>query len=265
MLFKKQGFPEEGEILICNVKKILPHSIFVDIIEYKDREGYIHISEIAPGRIRNIRDYVKEGKKIVCKVLDINQEKGYIDLSLRRVSENVKLAKIEEFKQEEKAEKILESVAKKLNISLEDIYKKINPVKILDRYGLLYSFLQEVSLNGESVLKALAIPQDISKELLIISRDKIKRQEVHIDYNITLTSAEPNGVSIVKDTLAKAESLAKEQGYNARLRYISAPKYMLVVTSKDFKTCERIGNELGNFILASIKSRGQGSIEKIDR
>ena len=68
MFYKKQGIPEENEIVICTVKKILPHGVFVSIDEYKDKEGLIHISEISPGRVRNIRDFVEEGKKIVCKI-----------------------------------------------------------------------------------------------------------------------------------------------------------------------------------------------------
>ena len=84
---KKKGFPEEDDIVLCTVKKILYHSVFVTLDEYDNLEGMIHISEIAPGRIRNIRDYVREGKKLVCKVLRVRKEKGHFDLSLRRVNE----------------------------------------------------------------------------------------------------------------------------------------------------------------------------------
>ena len=75
MLYKKQGFPEEDELVLCTVNNVQHNSVFVDLDEYNKR-GLIHISEIAPGRIRNIRDYVVEGKKIVCKILRIDQEKA---------------------------------------------------------------------------------------------------------------------------------------------------------------------------------------------
>ena len=93
MLYKKQGFPEESELVMCTVSNIQYHSVFADLDEY-GRQGMIHISEISPGRIRNIRDYVKEGKKIVCKVLRVNSERGHIDLSLRRVNEAQRKNKI---------------------------------------------------------------------------------------------------------------------------------------------------------------------------
>ena len=111
MLLKKQGFPQEGELVLCTVTKIFGHSVFVTVDEY-NRSGMINISEVSPGRIRNLRDFVVEGKKIVCFVLRVNQEKGHIDLSLRRVNDNQKRKKLESMQLEQKAEKMLEFVAK---------------------------------------------------------------------------------------------------------------------------------------------------------
>ena len=79
MLLMKQGLPEDGELVLCKVTNVQHHSVFVRMEEY-GKSGMIHISEIAPGRIRNIRDYVKEGKIVVCKVLRINEERGHVDL-----------------------------------------------------------------------------------------------------------------------------------------------------------------------------------------
>ncbi|TAL53018.1 MAG: S1 RNA-binding domain-containing protein, partial [Nanoarchaeota archaeon] len=93
MLLQKKGFPPESELVLCTVTNVQGHSVFVKIEDY-GISGMIHISEVAPGRIRNIRDYVKEGKLIVCKVLRVNKERGHVDLSLRRVTESQKRAKI---------------------------------------------------------------------------------------------------------------------------------------------------------------------------
>src|SRR3989339_26166 len=106
MLIKRIGYPEESDLVMCTVNYIQHNSVFVSIHEY-NRQGMIPISEIAPGRIRNIRDYVTEGRVVICKVLRVNQERGYIDLSLRRVSESQRRQKSDEVKQETKAEKII--------------------------------------------------------------------------------------------------------------------------------------------------------------
>src|SRR3990167_5161207 len=138
MLFKKQGFPEEGDLILCTVTSVQFHSVFVDMDEY-GKNGMIHISEVSPGRIRNIMDFVKEGKKIVCKVLRINQEKGYIDLSLRRVNESERRRKIDDIKKEQNAEKIIEIAAGKIGIKTEQLYKEISE-KVMKNHDSLHEY-----------------------------------------------------------------------------------------------------------------------------
>src|SRR3989339_1609829 len=151
MLLTKSGFPEEDELVLCTVTKVFHHGVFVDADEY-GRGGLIHISEVSPGRIRNIRDFVKEGKKIVCKVLRINEEKGYIDLSLRRVNESEKRRKIEYIKKEQNAEKIVEIAAGKIGIKTEQLYKEISE-KIKD-HASLHEFFEQAA-KDERVLESL--------------------------------------------------------------------------------------------------------------
>ena len=74
MYFKRQGYPQDSEIVVCKVTKVQFHSVFVNLEEY-GKSGMLHISEVSPGRIRNIRDYVVEGKIVVCKVLKIDEKR----------------------------------------------------------------------------------------------------------------------------------------------------------------------------------------------
>src|SRR5437773_859441 len=136
MLLKRQGFPEDGEVVLCTVTRVNPNSVFVNINDY-DKSGLIHISEIYPGRIRNIRDYVAEGKVIVCKILSINMERGHIDLSLRRVNDTLRRNKLAEIKQEQKAEKIIELIADKHKKDVRKTYEEIAK-PIIAEYGLVH-------------------------------------------------------------------------------------------------------------------------------
>src|SRR3972149_4002642 len=121
MFYKRTGLPEEGDIVMCTVTKVQYSSVFAEIDDYSI-SGMIHISEIAAGRIRNIRDYVKEGKKIVCKVLRVYQDKGHVDLSLRRVNEAQQRNKVNDIKQEQKAESLILQIAKQNNMTGEKLY-----------------------------------------------------------------------------------------------------------------------------------------------
>ena len=77
---------EVGSVLEGTVTGITNFGAFVELTGGK--VGLIHISEVAPGRIRNIREFVSEGKKIICMILRVKKEREQYDLSLRRVQVN---------------------------------------------------------------------------------------------------------------------------------------------------------------------------------
>ena len=236
MYYKKPGLPEEDEIVICTVKKILYHSVFVTIEEYQNLEGMIHISEISPGRIRNLRDYVTEGKKIVCKVLNVKKDKHQVDLSLRRVNQSQRINKSKEFKQEQKAEKLLEFIGKEINKDLKEMYKFLG-FKLIEDYGSLNNAFENFSLDEELVEK-LKLPKKASEILLKTVTEKIKPPQVEVQAKLELKSLSSNGVEDIKYVLLKL------QKGNIKITYVSAPKYKISIIASDYKTAEGILSQL---------------------
>ena len=242
MFYKKKGLPDDAELVICTVKKVLPHSVFVSIDEYENLEGMMHISEVSPGRIRNIRDFVIEGKKLVCKVLKVNPEKNHVDLSLRRVTLIQKNKKNEVYKQEEKAEKILESLAKNLKKDVKEIYEKVGN-ELMAKYGSLTEAFYSI-VKDEANLDSLNIPKEYKTELKKIANEKISIPEVKISGVLILKSESGNGIDKIKNILIESKKNAKRKGYFLNLKYLSAPSYRLEVISSDFKNAERALKEI---------------------
>src|SRR3989344_3713365 len=222
MFYKKKGKPEEGEILICTVKRILPHAVFANIDEYEHAEGMIHISEIAPGRIRNLRDYVIEGKRIVCKVINVNKQ-GNIDLSLRRVPTSLMVSKLNYYKQEEKAEKLVEQIGKEASYDIKKFYEEIG-YKIIEKHGSLYEFFNEVVRKGKAIVDELKPSQKFGDALFKTIKEKIKLPEVTKE-----------GTSII---------------------YLGAPKYKVYIKSSDYKKAETTLNRIIQKIEESAKKLG---------
>lgn len=231
MFYKKKGTPEIDEVVLCTVKKILYHSVFVNIDEYENKDGMIHISEIAPGRIRNLRDYVKEEKRVVCKVLDINRQTGNIDLSLRRVSSSAMVQKLQDFKEEEKAEKLLEIVGREFKTDLKGMYDVVG-IKAIEKYGSVYNFFYTIVLKGKSVVEEMNIPKNYKDALYKVAIDKIKPTEVKVSGILNLTSHAQDGIKVIKKILLEMEK------HGGKIQYLGAPKYKVEVISKDYKTAE---------------------------
>jgi len=234
MLTLKQGFPEEDELVLCTVMKVQMHSVFCNLDEY-NKQGVIHISEVSPGRIRNIRDFVREGKTIVCKVLRINLERGHIDLSLRRVSESQKREKANQMKQQQLSEKIVEHVAKAMKKDPQQVFDAVWS-RVSAKYDSLFSCFEEVVKN-ENLLKELGIAADIAKPLLEAIQLRIKPQEVRISGKLSLKSYAPDGIEIIRQCLKAVEAAG---GESLKMTYLGAGHYNIVITSTDYKTAEKI-------------------------
>ena len=96
------------------VREITPHGIYVDLDEYNGMNGFLHISEISTGWVRNIDRVAKVGQKLVLKVVRAEKSRREVDLSLRQVTNEERRNKLIEWKQKEKVMMILGMVKKKL-------------------------------------------------------------------------------------------------------------------------------------------------------
>ncbi len=231
MFLKKKSFPEIDEFVYCTVTSVQSHSVFVKLEEY-GVGGMIHISEVAPGRIRNIRDFVVENKPVVCKVIGINQERGHIDLSLRRVTESQRRAKVNDIKQEQKAEKIVELVAKQLDITPLELYNQISE-KISEKFSSLFEAFMAVS-KGQVLISELGIPEQVSKALGDAVMQRIKPPVVEVKGKLAITSYDADGISVVKDAL----KLALQEGVS--VSYLGGGTYLLKVTAGNYKVAEQV-------------------------
>jgi polyribonucleotide nucleotidyltransferase len=75
--------PEVGKVYAGVVTRVEGFGAFVEIIP--GTEGLLHISELAPFRVRNVTDIVREGDQVQVKAIEIDAEKGRVRLSRKAV------------------------------------------------------------------------------------------------------------------------------------------------------------------------------------
>ena len=223
---------EVGDIVICTVEKIRGTTVFVNIENKK--EGYIVLSEIAPGRIRNLRDYVVPKKTIVCKILRIVEDR--IELSLRRVTPKEQKQAKERWKLERNYQSILKSVLKE---KTKEIVQKI----LQDQE--IYSFLEEAK-NDSKKLENLIGKTDTKKVLDILGTQKQKK--AILKKVLQMHTKQPNGLNIIKNILQKIDK--------AEIKYLSAGKYSIKTESTDIKKADNLMKEIFEEIEKSAKKQG---------
>lgn len=123
-----QRLPDEGEIMIVTVRQVTGHRAYVTLDEYNSMTGFLHISEIATGWIRNIERYVRPKQKAVLKVIRVNKVRGEVDTSLKQVSAEECKSKLIEVKKNDKAATFFDFVKSKLNMTDQQLQEIENRV-----------------------------------------------------------------------------------------------------------------------------------------
>jgi len=254
----EKELPSVGEIVVVKATKVLDYGVFVELSEYDDLKGFIHISQVASRWVKNIRNYVKENQIRAAVVLSIKAEREQIDLSLNKVSAGAQRKKIEEWKQFKREQKLIEVLASENKKSFEDTWNEIAEPLIEENKSLMKAF-QEISLSKEI---PSSIPKKWHKSLLKLIEKNVVVPEKVVKAVIQLTSTASDGVEIIKKALNELE----KQGSNeARidLYYLGSGKYMVKVITHDYKLGERTLREASEKGIKFIESRqGEGILLK---
>ncbi|AKB85940.1 translation initiation factor IF-2 subunit alpha [Methanococcoides methylutens] len=247
------NWPESGDFVVCTVKNVVDFGAYTTLEEYGGKEGFIHISEIKAGWVKYVRDYVREGQKIVCKVLDVDPNRRHIDLSLKDVNEHQKRAKIQDWKNEQKAEKWLQFVAEDTKTNP----KKMEEVKsiLMEEFGSCYTGFEEAAISGKEAFEGIGISKKLAAKIAEIAQENIKLPFVDIAGYVDLTSNAPDGIEVIKKAL-KAATKIKDDDVRINVTYTGAPRYRIKIIAPDYKTAESVLKKASDKAIDYIEKKG---------
>ncbi len=218
---------KEEDVVLCTVKRIEGTTVFVEI--EGNGEGTIIFSEVSPGRIRNIREFVVPNKKIVCKVLRMKD--GHPQLSLRRVTAGERDEVMDRYKKEKVLENMIKPVLKEKTAQALE--------KIKEKYELA-DFLDEAREDPQLIKKFFS--NSDSEELMKIFTEK-KEKEKEVKKEITLKTNAESGVEDIKHVL----------DVEANIYYNGSSKFSIITKAKDYKKA----NSLMERVIEEIRQRAK--------
>ncbi|WP_292731253.1 translation initiation factor IF-2 subunit alpha [Methanoculleus sp.] len=245
----EREWPEEGELVVCTVVDVKDFAAFVTLDEYDERRGLIPISEIARGWIKHIRDYVREGQKVVCKVLNVDPDRGHIDLSLKDVNEHQRREKIHEWKNEQKATKWVGFASEAAEVD-----RSVIEEAIYREYGQLYPAFEDIVATGGEAADRLKLDEPVMKALVTVAHENVKVSRVTITGHLVLTSTRPDGVNVIRRALRSAQP--KVEDVEIDLIYVGAPKYRIKVTAPDYKEAEKAIEKAASAAVGVVERAG---------
>ncbi len=149
----EEKYPEVDEVVMVQVKSIAEMGAYVSLLEYNNIDGMILLSELSRRRIRSVNKLIKVGRQEPVMVLRVDTEKGYIDLSKRRVSPEDAQACEEKFNKSKLVHTIMRHAAETTNSDLEETYKHFT-WPLYKKFGHAHDAFKMMVSTPEDMFKA---------------------------------------------------------------------------------------------------------------
>ena len=251
---KYSGWPDSGELVVGRVDEIEDFGVFVDLQEYEDKRGLCHISEVASGWIKNVRDHVSEGQTVVAKALDVDQDAQQIDLSIKDVNDHQRKDKIQEWKNEQKADNwMLLAFGEDID---DETYAAIAN-ELLAGFGSMYDGFEQAAIHGEEALEETDLSDEEIESLVETARENVSVPYVNVTGYVTLECPSGDGVDVIKESLQAAEGNGNiPDEVDLEVTYVGSPEYRIQVQAPDYKTAESQLEESADRAIAAVGEHG---------
>lgn len=233
--FYQHKYPEVDDVVMVNVRNIAEMGAYVNLLEYNNIEGMILLSELSRRRIRSINKLIRVGKNECVVVIRVDKEKGYIDLSKRRVSpEEVKKCEAK-YSNAKTVHSILRHTAEILKYEtdeqLEELYTKTAWTLDTNLKGVGKAFdAFKKAVTDHSVLDELDLDEDTKKVLLNNITQRLMPQAMKCRADIQVSCFTHEGIDAVKEALLKGLENDKEE-MPIKINLIAPPTYVITTTT----------------------------------
>ncbi|KAK5648322.1 hypothetical protein RI129_003214 [Pyrocoelia pectoralis] len=236
--FYKEKYPEVEDVVMVNVRSIAEMGAYVHLLEYNNIEGMILLSELSRRRIRSINKLIRVGKTEPVVVIRVDKEKGYIDLSKRRVSTEDVEKCTERFAKAKAVNSILRHVAELLKYEsdqqLEELYQKTAwhfEEKYKKNKASAYDFFKQAVVDP-SILAECGLDEKTKDILLSNIKRKLTSQAVKIRADIECACYGYEGIDAVKAALKAGLALSTEE-LPIKINLIAPPLYVMTTSTPE--------------------------------
>ncbi|KAI8086649.1 eukaryotic translation initiation factor 2 alpha subunit-domain-containing protein [Halteromyces radiatus] len=245
-------FPQVDDVVMVNVRQIADMGAYVRLLEYGDREGMILLSELSRRRIRSVQKLIRVGRNEVVVVLRVDEEKGYIDLSKRRVTPE-DIARCEEkFNKSKAVHSILRHVAEKHDLVLQDLYESVG-WPLYRKFGHAYDAFKVAIADPAAVFEGIEMNDAVRTELINNIKRRMTPQPVKIRAQLDLRCTGMDGVLAIKAALEAGENESTPD-VPVKVTYLAAPLYVVTADALEKSVGFNVMEKAINAIKESLES-----------
>ena len=225
--------PGDGEYIIGRVVEVKDFGANLDLLEFPEHRAFVHISEVASGWVKYIRDFIREGQMVVAKVTKVKKGSNIVDASVRQVSGHKKQERIRAWKNEQKASKLLELVSKKSKTKIEVLEGEIRN-SMRDTYGSLYLAFETAVMDESSFKKEWKGKWVLS--FIDVAIDNVTPPHVSIGGMLDLVSYYTKGAEKIRKALTKPKAVNEDT--TLKITSNVSPSYRISIKAPNYKPAE---------------------------
>lgn len=226
-----------GDLLVCRVKEITDFGLLLDNEEIKDREIFLHVSEIP----RRSLQAFKSGQMIVVRIIKISRTGERIFVSLKQLSKTEARSVMRRWRAEKKALEIFNEVAAKHSIPsevLEDTKRRL-----VEKYGSVTEALRKAVMEGENSLARTKLSNEAREAVYELAAKELVRKRVKKTILVRLYFPDKNGVEKLKNVFGEVEKMSGKD-VTVETRVVAAPRYSITLFSREPKRIKKAAEEV---------------------
>lgn len=278
--FYEQEFPQLEEIVVVQVKRIVEMGAYVNLLEYNGKEAMMLLSELSKRRIRSVSKLLRVGRTEVCRVLRVDEEKGYIDLSKRRVAPEEAQLKEEAFAKAKAVHGIMRHVAQNNNIDVEDLCMKISwplyrihaPAQQEVRGREAYECFRQHVAEETNVWELCdfakpgadltELKDKIKDEVEVHLRRRLIQQKIKVRAKVEVRCNAYEGIDAIKRALLKGQEVGQgKEDIELKIKLIAHPLFVVTCECREKDKGIAVMEEALQRIEESIRSEGGNFVE----
>jgi len=192
---------------------------------------------------------------VVCKVLEVDEDAQQVDLSIKDVNDHQRSEKVQDWKNEQKADKWME-LAFGEDVD-DDTFRRVANA-LIEEYGTLYDGFEAAATHGPEALEGTDLEDEALEAIVETARENVSVPYVTVTGYVDLEAPGADGVEDIREALSAAEgngevlsstdgsSEGSEDGPSSdvpdevdlEVTYVGAPEYRIRVQAPNYKTAE---------------------------
>jgi len=278
--FYENEFPEVETTVVVQVLKIDDKiGAYVSLLEYDGKEGMINLGELSKKRIRSMAKILRIGSIEVCMVMSVDEEKGYINLSKKRVEPEDAPPKTEQFAKAKAVHGIMQHVSSTHGIPVEELCNKVS-WPLHEKYPSAFEAFKK-HIEGEITIwddidfsqpgqDVSHLAKEIKEDIETHMRRRLITSTLRLMAKCEVSCHEYEGIDAIKESL-KAGYKATKDECEVNIKLIAHPVFALTCMCRDKELGVNVLTEAMEYVKEAILERkgsfnivSQPSIQKKD-